>query len=187
MAYQGFANGLEADALAPRLLAADLPEMLLCSSCSKNFGLYRERIGALSIVAGDSASARASGSVMLGLIRNFYSMPPAHGAAIVARILQQPDLNALWQQELSAMRERINTLRIAAVAGIAATGIDRDFSFIARQRGMFSFLGVTAEQARHLREEHAVYLLDSSRINIPGFNTDNIGYFADSLAAVLRG
>lgn len=187
MAYQGFAHGLEADALAPRLLAADLPELLLCSSCSKNFGLYRERIGAISIVAGDSASARASGSVLLSLIRNFYSMPPAHGAAIVARILEQPELNALWQQELAAMRSRINGVREATVERIRATGIDRDFGFIARQRGMFSFLGIDKDQIRRLREEFAVYLIDSSRINIAGLNAGNLDHFATSLATVLRG
>lgn len=187
MAYQGFANGLEADALAPRLLAADLPEILLCSSCSKNFGLYRERIGAVSIVAADSASARASGSVMLSLIRNIYSMPPAHGAAIVARILEQPDLSALWQQELAAMRSRINSMRVSAVEHIRATGVDRDFGFIAQQRGMFSFLGIDKAQIRRLREEFAVYLIDSSRINIAGLNPGNLGHFASSLATVLRG
>lgn len=186
MAYQGFANGLEADALAPRLLAADLPEILLCSSCSKNFGLYRERIGAVSIVAADSASARASGSVMLSLIRNIYSMPPAHGAAIVACILEQPDLTALWQQELAAMRARINGMREAAVEHIRGTGIDRDFGFIARQRGMFSFLGINKAQIQRLREEFAIYLIDSSRINIAGLNAGNLDHFANSLATVLR-
>ena len=185
MAYQGFAEGLDSDAVGVRTLAAALPEMLLCTSCSKNFGLYRERIGALSVIT-DRASAAAAGSVMLGRIRNIYSMPPAHGAAIVARILSRPMLTAQWQGELAAMRERIGRMRALAVSQLAATGLQRDFGFIERQRGMFSFLGISPGQIDRLRSEFAIYLVGSSRVNIAGLSEGNIEYFADSLAAVLR-
>lgn len=186
MAYQGFAEDLDRDAVGVRTLAAAVPELLLCTSCSKTFGLYRERVGALSLVAGTASAAAAAGSVMLGQIRNFYSMPPAHGAAIVARILSRPMLTAQWQGELAAMRERIGRMRALAVAQLAATGLQRDFGFIQRQSGLFSFLGIRPEQIDRLRSEFAIYLLGSSRMNVAGLSEANIGYFADSLATVLR-
>lgn len=185
MAYQGFAEDLDRDAVGARTLAAAVPEMLLCTSCSKNFGLYRERIGALSLIT-DRASTAAAGSVMLARIRNIYSMPPAHGAAIVARILSRPTLTAQWQGELAAMRERIWRMRARAASQLAATGLQRDFGFIQRQRGLFSFLGISPGQIDRLRSEFAIYLIGSSRINIAGLSEGNIEYFADSLAAVLR-
>lgn len=186
MAYQGLAEDLDADAFGPRLLAADLPELLLCSSGSKNFGLYRERIGALSVVAASAEAARTAGSVLLAQVRNIYSMPPAHGAAIVARILAQPELDALWRRELGGMRTRILAMRTAVVQAIESSGCAGDFSFIARQRGMFSFLGIAPQRIQRLRDEHAVYLLESSRINLAGFNPGNVGRFATALAQVLR-
>ncbi len=186
MAYQGFAEDPDRDAVGVRTLAAAVPEMLLCTSCSKNFGLYRERIGALSLIADRAGAAAAAGSVMLGRIRNIYSMPPAHGAAIVARILSRPTLTAQWQGELAAMRERIWRMRALAVSQLAATGLQRDFGFIQRQRGLFSFLGISPGQIDRLRSEFAIYLVGSSRINIAGLSESNIEYFADSLAAVLR-
>ena len=186
MAYQGFAEDLDRDAVGVRTLAAAVPELLLCTSCSKNFGLYRERIGALSLIADTASAAAAAGSVMLGRIRNIYSMPPAHGAAIVARILSRPMLTAQWQGELAAMRERIGRMRALAVSQLAATGLQRDFGFIQRQRGLFSFLGISPDQIDRLRSEFAIYLVGSSRMNIAGLSEGNIEYFADSLAAVLR-
>ena len=186
MAYQGFAEDLDRDAVGVRTLAAAVPELLLCTSCSKNFGLYRERIGALSLIADTASTAAAAGSVMLGRIRNIYSMPPAHGAAIVARILSRPMLTAQWQGELAAMRERIGRMRALAVSQLAATGLQRDFGFIQRQRGLFSFLGISPDQIDRLRSEFAIYLVGSSRMNIAGLSEGNIEYFADSLAAVLR-
>jgi len=186
MAYQGFAEDLDRDAVGVRTLAAAVPEMLLCTSCSKNFGLYRERIGALSLIGDCASSAAAAGSVMLGRIRNIYSMPPAHGAAIVARILTRPTLTAQWQDELTAMRERIQRMRALAVSRLAATGLKRDFSFIERQRGLFSFLGIDAAQVERLRNEFAIYLLGNSRMNIAGLSDGNVEHFANSLATVLR-
>lgn len=185
MAYQGLAKGLDEDAAGLRRLADAVPEFLLCTSCSKNFGLYRERIGALSIITGSASQARIAGSVMLDVVRNFYSMPPAHGAAIVARILARPALSTQWRQELEAMRERIAHLRQLAVAQLAAAGAVGEFTFIGRQHGMFSFLGVNALQIRRLREEFAVYLLDSGRINVAGLNEANAGRFAHAVATVL--
>lgn len=186
MAYQGFAEDLDRDAVGVRTLAVAVPELLLCTSCSKNFGLYRERIGALSLIAESTSAAVAAGSVMLGLIRNLYSMPPAHGAAIVARILSRPTLTAQWQGELAAMRERIRRMRALAVSQLAATGVQRDFGFIQRQRGMFSFLGISRGQIDRLRSEFAIYLIGSSRINIAGLSEGNIEHFANAVAAVLR-
>lgn len=187
MAYQGFSAGLDEDARGARLLAERLPELILCSSCSKNFGLYRERIGAISVIAASAEQTRTAGLVLLGLVRNIYSMPPAHGAAIVARILAQPELGALWRQELAGMRERINRSRELAVQHLASAGIDRDFGFIARQRGMFSFLGIAPAEIERLRQEFAIYLVGSSRINIAGLNPGNLEHFTRSMAAVLRG
>ncbi|MCC6560092.1 MAG: aspartate/tyrosine/aromatic aminotransferase [Xanthomonadales bacterium] len=187
MAYQGFGEGLDADAQGPRLLAAQLPELLLATSCSKNFGLYRERTGAISLVAANPTQAAAAGSVLLTGVRNIYSMPPAHGAAIVARILTRPALRTQWLQELTAMRERIAAMRSGAVAALAAAGAERDFGFIARQHGMFSFLGLTPAQITRLRDEFAVYMLDSSRINIAGLAPRNLDHFAHAVASVLRG
>lgn len=185
MAYQGFADGLDIDATGPRLLAERVPEMLLCSSCSKNFALYRERIGAISLIGENAQSTQTASSVMLAVIRNIYSMPPAHGAAIVARILGEDGLRTEWLTELEHMRNRINGIRQQASAQLAAAGVNGDFSFIARQRGMFSFLGITPEQVTRLREDHAVYLVASSRVNIAGLNEDNLPRFVSAMKAVL--
>lgn len=186
MAYQGFAEDIDADAYGPRLLAQSLPEMLLATSCSKNFGLYRERTGALMLLGANAAQAASAGSVLLSGIRNVYSMPPAHGAAIVARILNRPSLRAQWLDELTQMRARIAAMRAAAVEHLAKAGAARDFSFITRQRGMFSFLGLTPEQVARLRDEFAVYMVDTSRINIAGLAPRNIEHFAQSVARVLH-
>ena len=184
MAYQGFASGLDDDARGPRLLLERLPEAILCTSCSKNFGLYRERIGAISVIAPNAEQTRIAGSVMLGQIRNIYSMPPAHGAAIVARILAQPELTALWQQELAAMRERISQIREQAAQRLVAAASGRDFNFIAGQRGMFSFLGIAPAEIDRLREEFGVYLIASSRANIAGLNPGNLDHFVAAMTAL---
>lgn len=186
MAYQGFGRGLDEDAAGARLLAARVPEMLLCVSASKNFGLYRERTGAISLVAADAAQLQAARSVMLGAIRNLYSMPPAHGAAVVSRILTRPALDAMWRDELAAMRTRLQRMRMRAVEELAAAGADRDFGFIARQRGMFSLLGLAPARIERLRERHAVYVAGSGRINVAGLNESNVGDFARAVAAVVR-
>jgi len=185
MAYQGLGAGSAEDAFGPRLFAAELPELLVAVSCSKNFGLYRERVGTLHVIGETPAAADASLSQLTRIARTMYSMPPDHGAAIVQEILASTALSECWVEELSAMRKRIVGLRRALVQQLARSCLERDFSFIARQQGMFSFLGVTVEQARALRERHHVYLTDDSRMNIAGLRDSNLEYFAQAVAHVL--
>lgn len=183
-AYQGLGDGLEEDAAGLRLLVERLPEVIIAASCSKNMGLYRERTGVVMFVCRDAGKVAALVSQALVAARRVYSMPPAHGAILAGQLLSDPSLNALWKSELIVMCERINTLRADLVAKLS-TVTDRDFGFIQQEKGMFSFLGLTSDQARRLREEHSVYLLDSSRINIAGINSSNIDYLARAIAAVL--
>ncbi len=186
IAYQGLGLGLDQDAYGVRLLADKAPELIVTASCSKNFGLYRERTGALLIASANAAQARNTASQLFCTIRAHYSMPPAHGAATVETILADPALSALWQAELGQMRERILGLRQAMAAAMAARDCGRDFSFITQQLGMFSFLGITGEQVRQLRDKYSVYMVDSSRINVAGLSAQNLDYVADALTAVLR-
>lgn len=187
MAYQGFGTGLDEDASGLRYLAEQVEELILCSSCSKNFGLYRERIGAVSIVAADSKVTEVARVNLLSVVRSIYSMPPAHGAIIVANILNSTELTALWHQELAEMRDRINDYRQLIIDKLAAQGVQQDFSFITRQHGMFSFLGINKEQIDRLRNEFSIYMVGSSRVSIAGLNHSNIDYFARSVATVLKG
>lgn len=184
IAYQGLGDGIDQDAVGLRLLAERLPELLVAASCSKNMGLYRERTGICIFVCRDSDNAEAVFSQAAVAARRVYSMPPAHGAILAGRILSDPALDALWREELAAMCERVNGLRAKLVSQLQAVS-DRDFSFIQREKGMFSFLGLSAEQAQRLRAEHSVYMLDSSRINVAGINAGNIDYLARAVAAVL--
>ncbi|QYJ84271.1 MULTISPECIES: amino acid aminotransferase [Shewanella] len=185
MAYQGFGDGVDEDAYGVRQMAANVDDMILCSSCSKNFGLYRERIGACSIVGKDSHSANVAYSVLLYVVRCIYSMPPAHGAAIVETILGSSELKQQWLDELKIMRDRINGNRAMLVNKLIEKGVTRDFSFIAKQKGMFSFLGVTPEQVAKLQADHSIYMVDSSRISIAGIGEGNVDYLAESIAKVL--
>ncbi|WP_215397839.1 amino acid aminotransferase [Rheinheimera oceanensis] len=187
MAYQGFGTGLDEDAKGLRYLADNVDEMILCSSCSKNFGLYRERIGAVSIVAVNSNVAEVAKVNLLSVVRSIYSMPPAHGAIIVANILDSAELTSLWHQELAEMRDRINNYRQLIIDTLAAEGVQQDFSFITRQHGMFSFLGINKAQIDRLRSEFSIYMVGSSRVSIAGLNHSNINYFAKSVATVLKG
>jgi aspartate aminotransferase len=184
IAYQGLGDSLDADAAGLRLLCERLPEVLVAASCSKNMGLYRERTGITLFVASDSSSAEALQSQAKSAARRVYSMPPAHGALIAGRILSDAALEEAWQGELAGMCERINGLRSALRTRLEAEA-DRDFGFIEREKGMFSFLGLTAAQAQSLRRDHSVYLLDSSRINVAGINARNIDYFARAVSQVL--
>lgn len=186
MAYQGFSTDLDSDAYGVRLLADALPELIYTTSCSKNFGLYRERIGAVSVVAANAEQTVIAKSHLLSTIRNNYSMPPAHGALIVAEILGDAELKAQWLSELAAMRDRINTYRHLMVSRLREAGVERDFSFIDRQRGMFSFLGIAPEQIQRLREEFGIYMVGSSRANIAGLNQRNLAHFVDAMATVLK-
>lgn len=185
IAYQGLGDGLEADAAGLRQLAARVPEMIIAASCSKNMGLYRERTGCTIFVSRDGDSAEAVLSQAKVAARRIYSMPPAHGALLAGRVLEDPALSASWEAELQAMCGRINGLRSDLVEKLeAATG--RDFGFIRREKGMFSFLGLSAGEVQALRDRHSVYMLGSSRINVAGVNARNIDYLAASIADVIQ-
>ncbi len=186
LAYQGLAQGLEEDAHGVRLMAEHVPEMIVVSSCSKNFGLYRERVGAVSVVSRDAEARDAVLSNLSNVARGLYSMPPDHGAAIVDRVLHDTKLRSQWEQEVGEIRTRINGLRRLLVEKLAARGTSMDFSFIEHERGMFSFLGLDREQVVRLREEFHVYMIESSRINLAGINSANVDYVVDSIAAVLN-
>ena len=185
IAYQGLGEGMDEDAAGLRLMANAVPEMVIASSCSKNFGLYRERTGTAMIIAANAQQASLAQGQMNSVIRANYSMPPSHGALVVETILADPKLKQMWRDELKTMRKRIKDLRSQLVDAIKAEGVTQDFSFIERQKGMFSFLGVSAEQVDTLVNEHSVYLGGSSRINLAGLNQRNIAYVAKSIAAVL--
>ncbi|WP_286272931.1 amino acid aminotransferase [Thalassotalea hakodatensis] len=185
MAYQGFGTGLDEDAAGLRLLADNVEEMIVCSSCSKNFGLYRERIGATTIIGKSNTAVDIAYSVLLSVVRVIYSMPPAHGAALVETILSSDELRSQWHQELAEMRNRINGNRQIIVDKLIENGVERDFSFITRQNGMFSFLGITPEQVQRLQDEFSIYMVGSSRMSIAGIAKSNVDYLAQSIAKVL--
>ncbi|TMP40426.1 aromatic amino acid aminotransferase [Pseudoalteromonas citrea] len=186
IAYQGFGSSLDEDAKGLRLLADTVEEMLICSSCSKNFGLYRERIGACSLISNNSATADVSNSVLLSVVRSIYSMPPAHGADIVNTILSSTELTQLWHDELDEMRTRINGLRSLIKNSLAEKGVAQDFSFIDQQNGMFSFLGINKAQIDRLQKDYAIYIVGSSRVNVAGVSQTNIDYFSNAIADVLK-
>lgn len=185
-AYQGFADGLEEDAVGVRTVAAHCPELFVASSYSKNFGLYNERTGALTLVARNGEAAEAALSHVKRCIRANYSNPPAHGGEIVRTILGDPALRQQWEGEVTAMRERINTMRHLFVETLNEKGVARDFSFIARQRGMFSFSGLTPDQVQALRERHGVYIVGSGRISVAGMTEGNMEYLCEAIADVLK-
>jgi len=184
IAYQGLADGLDEDAAGLRTLVARLPEVIVAASCSKNMGLYRERTGAAVFICPDTAAADATLGHALAAARRMYSMPPAHGALLAGRVLSDAALEARWREELAAMCARINGLRATLRAALErASGAD--FAFIEKERGMFSFLGLSPPQTARLREEFSVYTLDSSRINVAAVNAGNVDYVARAVAAVL--
>lgn len=184
-AYQGFGDGLEQDAAGVRTIAASGVESLICASYSKNFGLYRERVGALLVIAKDSdGAARVLGHLKRAVRRN-YSNPPAHGGLVVAAIMQDDDLRAAWEKEVSAMRDRINGMRRLFVETLAARGVTQDFSFLTRQRGMFSFSGLTKDEVEALRTEFAIYIVGSGRINVAGMTEANMDRLCGCIAEVL--
>jgi aspartate aminotransferase len=186
IAYQGLGTSVADDAFGIRLFCAELPEVVVAASCSKNFGLYRERTGCLHLISESPAAGDAALTHLIRIARSIYSMPPDHGAAIVLEILDNAPLREEWADELSTMRKRISGLRTELVKKLAKACPERDFSFIAEQRGMFSFLGIDTAQVRTLREQHHVYMTDDSRMNIAGLSADNLDYFAQAVARVLR-
>ena len=185
IAYMGFERGIEDDTLIIRLLAERCPEMIVASSCSKNFAMYRERVGAVSILSQSAAKTGDMVSVLNSLSRKNYSMPPAHGPAVIDIILHSDELSSLWEQEVAGMRERINGLRSDLAQRTRDAGLQRDFSFLEEQTGMFSFLGLSGEQVDRLADEFSIYTVRSSRINLASFNASNLDYFVDALGQVL--
>jgi aspartate aminotransferase len=185
LAYQGFGDDLETDVAGLRLLASRLPTLLLAISCSKNFGLYRERVGALAVVADSAATARALATHQARTGRRMYSMPPDHGAAVAARVLGDARLRRSWQEELAAMVARVKSLRLLLAGRLAARRPDRDFSWLPRQRGMFSLLGLEPAAIAALCEVEHVYMPPDGRINVAGVSDANVDRVADSIIRVL--
>ena len=185
IAYQGLAVGLEEDAAGLRSLLDANEELLVCSSFSKNFGLYRERVGALVVLGKTGDAARTVLTQLKRIVRGNYSNPPSHGAGIVTTVLDDAELTSCWRRELAQMRDRINGMRKLFVERLKAAGIDRDFSYIQRQRGMFSFLGLNREHVEQLRDEFSIYIVGSGRINVAGITADNVDRLSQAIAAVL--
>ena len=184
-AYQGFGDGLEQDAYGLRLLTANLPEVIVAASCSKNFGLYRERVGLAAIINKDTVTKDITQSQIQYVARGIYSMPPSYGGALVDIILNDEQLKQEWQGEVTAMRERMQQLRAMLVDKLAEKGASKDFSFVNQQKGMFSYLCISPEQVQEVRAKHSVYFVDSSRVNIAGISQTNVDYLADALISIL--
>ncbi|AVT49468.1 amino acid aminotransferase [Shewanella baltica] len=184
-AYQGFGAGIEEDAAGLRLVASKVPELLVANSFSKNFGLYNERIGAVTVVAEDADAAVRAFSQVKRTIRANYSNPPAHGALIVSTILNDAALKAMWVQEVKEMRERIAEMRTLFVDSLKAEGVTQDFSFISRQNGMFSFSGLNKAQVARLKDEFGVYIVGSGRISVAGMTKTNMPVICKAIAQVL--
>jgi len=185
MAYQGFADSLDEDAYGVRAMFDRAPEMIVANSCSKNFGLYRERAGSLTFVSSNADSTDIVSSQALNIVRTMYSLPPDHGGAAVTMILGDPDLRNEWLAELDGMRKRMKEMRALIVAGLGKKAPERDFSHIERANGMFCYLGVSPQQVATLKQDYGIYLVDSGRINVCGITGDNVDYLAASIAAVL--
>ncbi len=185
LAYQGFGDGIAQDALAVQLFAKSGMPFLVASSFSKSFSLYGERVGALSVVTRNADEAARVLSQVKRVIRTNYSNPPTHGGAIVADVLTAPELRQLWEDELAEMRDRIRKMRLEFVAKLKALNVGRDFSFVTQQRGMFSYSGLNPSQVDRLREEFAIYAINSGRICVAALNSGNIDRVAKAVAAVL--
>ena len=186
-AYQGLGDGLEEDAYGMRVMAEKLPELVIASSCSKNFGLYRERTGSITFVTKNADDAKLVLGQAMSVARQMYSMPPAHGALLVSLILGDEELRSEWTTELEEVRLRILSMRTLLADSIQDNALGMDFSHIKRQKGMFSFLGVKPEHLVRLREEFGIYIVSSTRINLAGINSSNIKYLSDSIRNVLNG
>ena len=185
MAYQGFGHGLDEDAAAVRLFVDAGLACLVATSFSKNFSLYGERVGALSVVCGEAQEAQRVLSQLKVMIRANYSNPPTHGAKAVAAVLADPTLRRLWHEELAQMRDRIHAMRERLIAKLREAGVQQDMSFIAKQQGMFSYSGLSVEQMRRLRSEFSVYGVDSGRICVAALNERNLEHVAQAIARVL--
>ncbi len=186
VAYQGFGDGLQEDAYGLRLLAESCEEVIVAASCSKNFGLYRERVGLAAILTKDASTAKIAQSQIQSVARGIYSMPPSYGGALVDIILSDTQLYTTWTTEVADMRERMITLRKLLVDNLNKQGVDKDFDFVNQQKGMFSFLCIAPEQVQRLIKEHSVYFVDSSRVNIAGISHANVDVLAKAIADTLK-
>jgi aromatic-amino-acid transaminase len=186
MAYQGFADGIDADAVAVRAFAASGLQFFISSSFSKSFSLYGERVGALTVVTASKEEAGRVMSQVKRVVRTNYSNPPTHGGAVVAAVLNSAELRQQWEDELAGMRVRIREMRTSLVEKLAARGVAIDFSFVTKQRGMFSYTGLSAAQVERLKTEFGIYAVSTGRICLAALNTRNIDYVADAIAAVLK-
>ena len=186
MAYQGFADGIKEDAVALDLFTVSGLQFFVSSSFSKSFSLYGERVGALTMVAANRDEAARVLSQVKRVIRTNYSNPPTHGGAIVAAVLSSPELRQQWEDELAGMRERIRAMRVALADKLKAKGVTQDFSFIVKQRGMFSYTGLSVDQVEKLKADFGVYAVGTGRICVAALNTRNIDYVADAIATVLK-
>lgn len=184
-AYLGFGDDLETDAYGMRLMVESVPEVIIAASCSKNFGLYRERVGLAVMVTENSAQTPIVQSQIQAIARGIYSMPPSYGGALVDIILHDDALKASWVAEVNEMRNRMRDLRGLLVNKLAENGAQKDFSFVNQQKGMFSFLCISPEQVKAVRADHSVYFVDSSRVNIAGINLTNVDALAKALVSVL--
>ena len=185
IAYQGFGEGIDEDAFAVRLFAESGLPFFVSSSFSKSFSLYGERVGALSIVTASREEAGRVLSQVKRVIRTNYSNPPTHGATVVASVLNSPELRAMWEAELGEMRQRIRDMRLAMVEQLAALGAKHDFSFVARQRGMFSYSGLTAGQVERLKDEFGIYAVGTGRICVAALNRSNLDAVTRAIVQVL--
>ncbi|WP_392561170.1 amino acid aminotransferase [Orbus sturtevantii] len=185
LAYQGFGQGLDEDVIGVRLFAENVPELLIASSYSKNFGLYNERVGALTLVAENADITERAFSQVRTIIRANYSNPPSHGANIVAKILSDPEMKDEWIGELTTMRQRIHRMRQLFVKTLQEKGAKHDFSFIVKQNGMFSFSGLTESQVLTLRNDYGIYIVNSGRLNVAGMTLDNMSLLCESIVKVL--
>ncbi len=185
IAYQGLGDGLDDDARGLRLMASKLPEVVIASSCSKNFGLYRERTGSTSFICSDAGQPSIVLSQAMSIARQTYSMPPAHGALLVSMILGDKALKSDWESEVDEVRQRIQHMRALLTDGIQNNTAGQKFDHIRQQKGMFSFLGVSKDQLTRLREDFGIYIVNSTRINLAGINSHNIGYLCESILEVL--
>jgi aromatic-amino-acid transaminase len=186
MAYQGFADGIDADAVAVRAFATSGLQFFISSSFSKSFSLYGERVGALTVVTASKEEAGRVMSQVKRVVRTNYSNPPTHGGAVVAAVLASPELRKQWEDELAGMRVRIREMRTSLVEKLAARGVATDFGFVTKQRGMFSYTGLSAAQVERLKTEFGIYAVSTGRICLAALNTKNIDYVADAIAAVLK-
>jgi len=184
-AYQGLGDGLEEDAKGLRTVASSVNELIVCNSFSKNFGLYNERVGAITIVGNSTGAAEIALGHAKQRIRANYSNPPSHGGAVVSTILEDKELRKQWQEELTAMRTRINEMRKLFVDTLKKKGAKRDFSFITQQKGMFSFSGLSKEQVHKLRDKHGLYMVDSGRMNVAGMTESNMDAICEAIVGVL--